>query len=306
MKTRSEIVSPTLGGQTCPSKTTRRTCNTDSCDVDCTLTDWSGWGTCSKACKATVHAEPGRMYRKRGIQTPVKGMGKCPMPHSKRRLESLSCNAHTCPENLKCEASMDLLVLLDGSGSLVAKEAFDAQVNVAKLLVENSTLDAPGDDVKAKFVRLGFMVYSDGVQVLAPVTGKKDDLTKALTAATWPAKGSDVDQGLLEANTAAKYFPHGSRLSTVLLFTDGSMSSVLDAYSAAKELRDSGVRLVVALVSEEIRGVTRYKLEKHACKIASKPCHDNLLIFSSWANVEAEARQLLVGVCPVLVGSDII
>jgi hypothetical protein len=307
MKTRSVLVAPTLGGDICPGKGQRRTCNSESCDVDCGLTEWTAWGACSKACRANEHSDAGRMYRKRHIRTPVKGKGKCPMPHSKERLEYQSCNFHTCPADIKCEANLDLLVLLDGGGGLMQKEAFDAQVNVAKILVKNSTLDTSGKDKKASLMRFGFIYYSDGYKLLSTLTGDKDELTKALGAATWDAKGADVGEALQDAKRVFRYTGGGSgtRLSTALLFTDGTASQASLAYEAARELRESGVRLFVALVSEEIRGVTRFKLEQNACAMASQPCRDNLEIFASWANVEKEARRLMVGACPTI-GSDLI
>lgn len=224
------------------------------------------------------------------------------MPHNKERLEYQECNANLCPDELKCGAALDLLVLLDGGGSLMYKESFEAQVNVSKLLVENSTLDQTGADEPLKTMRLGFVVYSDEHKILSRLSGTKDDLVKALDEATWPAKGANVGPALLMAQKLLQFEPRGtnSRLQTVLFFTDGSPSRVSEAEEMAKQLRNSGIRLVVALVNEEIRGVTRFKVENNACKIASQPCRDNLLVFSSWHNVEAEARRLMVALCPVI------
>jgi len=303
LKTRSVLVEPTGGGEMCPNKAQRKTCNVESCDVDCGLTEWTAWGPCTRACRAYEHSEPGRMYRKRNIHTPVKGKGKCPMPHSESRLQFQSCNFDPCPEVIKCDADLDLVMLLDGGGSLIMKESFDAQINFAKYMVDNSTLSGNADiDKPAEGMRFGFIHYSTGAKTLSALSGVKDDLDKALTGATWDAKGADVGEAIHQAKRVFRYAGGGAknRFSTLVLFTDGSPSRASLAVEAARELRDSGVRLVVALVSIPLRGEQRFKLEQKACELASQPCADNMLIFSSWANVEAEARRLMVGLCPVI------
>lgn len=63
-------------------------CNEQSCSIDCALSEWSDWSTCSAPCDA------GTSFRRRTIlQAPVGNGSACPAP----LFESIVCNAEPCP-----------------------------------------------------------------------------------------------------------------------------------------------------------------------------------------------------------------
>ncbi len=43
----------------------------------------------------------------------------CADVHDSSRLQPKICNAHECPAGLECASMIDLVVLMDGSGSLL-------------------------------------------------------------------------------------------------------------------------------------------------------------------------------------------
>jgi len=53
--TRNVIIHPTNGTE-CPPMRISRTCNTQGCPVDCELTPWESWGTCSAECNGGVRS----------------------------------------------------------------------------------------------------------------------------------------------------------------------------------------------------------------------------------------------------------
>eukprot|EP01128_Nolandella_sp_AFSM9_P000118 TRINITY_DN1019_c0_g2_i1.p1 TRINITY_DN1019_c0_g2~~TRINITY_DN1019_c0_g2_i1.p1 ORF type:complete len:835 (-),score=95.18 TRINITY_DN1019_c0_g2_i1:2-2281(-) len=60
-------------------------CNPQVCDVDCVVTDWGQWGSCSASC------DGGNQTRTRTVTTPATGAGTCPSLS-----ESTQCNDTPC------------------------------------------------------------------------------------------------------------------------------------------------------------------------------------------------------------------
>ena len=93
-RSRTVIKKSSNGGTACPTLTESRTCNSQACVVNCQVSDWSEWGTCSKTCGG------GTQSRTRTIIKPAENGGiACPIDLSENRL----CNCQACPVN--CEVS---------------------------------------------------------------------------------------------------------------------------------------------------------------------------------------------------------
>merc|ERR1719316_2574285 len=133
------------GGKECPANAEERLCNTGSCDVDCVLADWGGWSPCTKSCKWRSTAKPGSQKRNRGIKVASKGNGKCPKPLTRERYQHQMCNNFICPKDIKCVADLDVVMVLDGSGSLWYRwgprdRNFKLMQSFTKDLIENSEM----------------------------------------------------------------------------------------------------------------------------------------------------------------------
>lgn len=104
------------GGKLCGADSESVPCGVTSCDKDCTLAAWSGWSKCSKACGG------GFQQQHRRILTPASGLGNCYKEDSEQRLRYRRCNPDKCsPKSgalLKCAAKVDVVIMLDSSGSL--------------------------------------------------------------------------------------------------------------------------------------------------------------------------------------------
>jgi hypothetical protein len=86
-RTRTITTQPSIGGAACPDLTETQACNTNPCPVDCVVSDWSSWGTCSAACGG------GDQTRTRTITTqPSYGGAACP-----DLTETQACNTNPCP-----------------------------------------------------------------------------------------------------------------------------------------------------------------------------------------------------------------
>lgn len=77
----------TNGGKSCPTSSEKKACNTDACPVDCVVTPFGAWSTCSKTCGS------GTMARYRSVRiAPAFGGAKCPSLG-----ETKTCNTDSCP-----------------------------------------------------------------------------------------------------------------------------------------------------------------------------------------------------------------
>lgn len=93
------------GGQACNKDEMReeQTCNVNKCPVDCVVSGWSAWGSCSKTCAGKA---PGtrlfgaRQERTRYIVTPDKFGGRpCPVLTQTKLCALHPCGAHVCTTN---------------------------------------------------------------------------------------------------------------------------------------------------------------------------------------------------------------
>jgi len=136
-RSRPVFVEPLHEGEPCGETEEAVDCHMDACNVDCVLDEWTTWsddkeapggGQCSKACGG------GSARRTRPVQVPERGTGTCAGALDDERLQFKPCNSgpeHSCAEKLKvingedgkrtqliCDSQVDVVVLLDGSGSL--------------------------------------------------------------------------------------------------------------------------------------------------------------------------------------------
>lgn len=107
----------TKGGTPCGESSVTEACNMQACDADCELHGWTEWTpTCTKWCGG------GKQSRFRNILAPAMGKGTCSDSDSAKRLREKPCNTQPCTYNtsrvLTCDAKFDIVLLLDGSGSL--------------------------------------------------------------------------------------------------------------------------------------------------------------------------------------------
>jgi len=310
-RTRQMLTEPANGGQPCMEMSQGQQCNTGSCDVDCVLKDWSPWGICSKGCRAHTKASPGHHYRKRHIKTAVKGHGKCASPKSRERYEGKPCNEHLCPPSIRCAAAMDMVLVLDGSGSLYRSgpEAYrDVNYRRQKAFVEaiikNSEtrpFSVLEQEEKGKgpgnLMRFGIVQFATNEEPIVPaVTGDKEAILKALTAAKWPKGITMTHLGLQEAKQMFQYTPV-ERARTMVLITDGRATDRSATFEIAKSIRDTGILLKIVAVG---RGLSSDDL----CKMASPPCSDNVETALSWKKLLWRFNRFMVGICPQIAPGD--
>merc|ERR1719252_423804 len=101
------------GGEPCGDLSETQECNVFACDMPCELDpEWTEWSPCSKEC------DTGITVQTKGVMKPGGPQGQCWEWWEEERMQEAYCNDFPCPADLVCTAQLDMLVLLDGSGSV--------------------------------------------------------------------------------------------------------------------------------------------------------------------------------------------
>jgi len=275
------------GGKSCPGVEMRKACNVGSCSDPCTLKEWTPWSSCSRRCKFSKTSAAGRQRRIREVQgNPIQrgGASSCPPADDLMRLQARKCNNQVCPTGITCDASQDVVFLLDGSGD--PGEEFSDQVEFVSEVVEASS----------EKVRFGVLSYGKEVKILSRITADRNRIA-AMTAYTPPTGGTrDAVKGVAVGRTlfADPGGSGGPKIAVLLL--GGSPASYVNAKKASEELRSAGVRVVVGLVDDGSP-----QARTHACGLASSPCSANVEAVKSWRQMADEPGRFLTTICKDLV-----
>jgi len=299
-KTRSIIVKPQNGGMSCNTVTESRPCNTGSCDRDCTLTAWKKWKPCSVACGG------GMQQRVKHVLIPTRGDGKCPTASSEFRLEKRICNSKVCVGDEVCIADQDLIIAIDGSGSL-QEAGFGILKSWVNSLLGRYKTEYYGQDK----VRLGIVLFGNGVVMSdgktvspainsQPLTGDSAAVVKAVNDLPFKKGFTNMAQAFA---MAGDMFDKGSRAGAqhaVMIVTDGKPSFSFMTGQMAEQLQDKGIQRFFVVVSQDaitdksMSGIKNW---------ASQPWEANLLhVPGGLSMLEADpnmwATKALTKFCP--------
>jgi len=237
-RSRVPVTESENGGMTCGEATDPQQCNVESCDTPCDLGDWGDWTSCSAACGG------GYEYRFKDVVRDAGPTGHCPDPHDPERKQAWGCNTFSCPENLLCTDKQDLIVLMDGSGSL-GSDGFDAVKTFVADLFKKMSFGPTA-------TKGGAVVFSskDQVTMTSPMTEDGAALIAAVEGATWPFGSTETAAALSMADQMLHTTGRTevSRDDTfVLLITDGPPNNMKNAIATAEKLHERGQVIVLAV-----------------------------------------------------------
>mmetsp|Transcript_110959 Transcript_110959/g.254312 ORF Transcript_110959/g.254312 Transcript_110959/m.254312 type:complete len:936 (+) Transcript_110959:188-2995(+) len=283
MKRRSRNIEmyPASAGESCPPDSEEETCNAMSCDRDCLLNDWSPWRACTRAC------DGGMRWRSRTVKHGARGGGKCAKKFAKARYHTEKCNNDPCPRNATCIAKVDLILMIDSSGSM-GESGFKAQRQAVLGLLDSAHLN------NETGMQIGLIAYSKAVHVLSSLSANKADLVKAVGTMKFDAWTTNTGGAL---RTAAVML-QGSRkgvASVCQLWTDGRPSrpsSRLDALGSAEDLRRTCRVMVVSLRPA--------MPESFITPWVSHPHSANLISLKHPTEIADKVQQLWQATCPAL------
>jgi Ca-activated chloride channel family protein len=143
-------------------------------------------------------------------------------------------------------AGIDLVIALDASNSMLARDVKPSRLDRAKLEV-TALLD------RLKGDRVGLVVFAGDAFVQCPLTtdyAAARLFLRAVDPAGMPQQGTAIAAALLESKRVLEGGGRGPAAKAVLLITDGEDQQG-DALKAASETGDSGIRIYAVAVGSE-------------------------------------------------------
>lgn len=297
------------GGTPCQKGSETKTCMIQACDKDCDLADWTDWEPCSKMCNG------GTQRHSRPVTEARRGEGDCPDPNSEDRLGYKSCNQFSCnfllPQTrpiLKCKSKLDVVVLLDGSGSL-GQTGWDLSKKFAETFVSSLVGGEDG-------VSLAFMLFSGprtwpgvarcsstdptldmatdcNIRWISHFTTDIAKVEEEVKKMSWPQGSTLTSAALAEAASELTY-SRADANSIVVVITDGKPLSVRKTQMMSDSLRKKARLMYVP--------VGRYAPITEIMGMASSPRSDNVVIVKSFHDMTTPftMNSIIAGTCPVV------
>merc|ERR1719221_403551 len=295
-RTRAKTVEPENGGQPCPEQAETKTCNDFACNSDCILNDWTEWTLCSKAC------DVGHQERVKEVKIEARGLGTCEDPESEERMDFGECNTFDCSQLVKsgrttllCTEMLDLIIVLDGSGSLGwygweesqsmalklidSMQGGDTAVNVAVLLFSGPWSSRVYEKCTGMVVGDSVTAEECGITWASHYTNDTAAVRKAAAALKWPGRTTLTSYALAEARGELIQGRQDAK-SVVVVITDGKPMSNLRTGVAAADLKKEA-RLVWMPVGQGVKSSI-----EHMKHWASAPWQDNVLEIDTFATLD--------------------
>jgi hypothetical protein len=294
-RTRHVEVEPMHRGTPCEETSEAGACSMQACDRDCVLTTWTDWTSCSKEC------DTGITERRRGISVLAVGDGTCPADESVERYDHKVCNAVACVKTnpsptLQCESRLDVILVIDGSGSL-GQSGWAASVKGGAMLAR-----AFGGS-KAQ-VQLAVLLFSAKPTWLQHFSSDIEAGAVSIENAAWP-KSITRTADALNAARSELNLGRGDAQSVVIVITDGRPLSPRKTSIVVESLRRQARLIWVPVTKfafDAKTNATDFKNPDLARMKdwASYPKKDNFLPLASFQELEdpATMNDIIADVCP--------
>merc|ERR1719310_991791 len=188
-RSRNIEVEPDFKGKECGATTDTQMCNVDACNVPCELEDWGDWSTCSKACSGGIEV------RRKAILVPAKGTGYCAEDTDEERFEYRPClyggayvGLPACPPNLVCDSEIDMMLLMDGSGS-VGNKGFGKEKKFAEEFINRF-------EVSSEQTEVGIISFSWLITIGTQITDSTEDLMSVVDSTEWEGASTNTAAAL--------------------------------------------------------------------------------------------------------------
>jgi hypothetical protein len=294
-----------FNGKPCGKTSEAKACNAQACEADCDLSRWTKWSACSKAC------DGGTQKRTKFVKKQPLGDGKCPDQWSSKRLQYKKCNMNRCVvaagKSLTCHKRSDIVLLIDGSGSL-GKKGWDAEIKAAQTFVD-AFADSGGIAQMAVILYSGPRTWHRvrqcmggnakgvdtekicGIKTITHFTGDMGKVKQLITGLTWP-RGSTLTSLALMTAKAELSLGRKDAESTVVIITDGRPLSYRTTGIASRLLRKSARLLWVP--------VTQYAPLKFIKKWATRRWQENVVKIDSFDDLQKPdaVTRIIADMCP--------
>lgn len=230
-RSRGVAIEAKHGGLECENSEEMEQCNTHQCSQDCEYHDWEDWSACAPCGK-------GKRSRIRSF-TPAKfGGEEC---QKKFLNEKETCRVASCKDfkqkdgKLACDAYVDVILLLDSSGSLGSWGWKDVY-NFGKNFVTHFQMgNASGS--------LGILEYSRKTTWVQHLTEDYDEAFKSMAATKWDQSYTNTHTALAAARNEFVNGRKGAQ-PVIVVVTDGQPSKPLATKEEARQLNKAGIHVI--------------------------------------------------------------
>jgi uncharacterized protein YegL len=237
------------------------------------------------------------------VEIPIRGEGKCPKPASRARLQGQTCNTHACVGDEICVAKHDLVIAVDGSGSIKA-DGFKLVKNFTGELLKRYKVEYHAETT----MQIALLVFGNGVieedgsiskAVLLRELSTDLTATKEAAAAMEHQKGfTNMAQAFVLARKLLTQKGRGYAQSAVMTISDGKPSFLFETREQAKVLESKGIQRFMVGISE-FPGSDEWQLMK---ELASQPAFTNTVrvpgIDALQDGAGAFVEEAIVKFCP--------
>jgi len=305
-KTRMIKVHPKYDGEPCGEITETTACNMQACDQDCELRDWTEWSKCSKACGKGVKR------RRKFVETPAIGMGKCPGRRSNARFQFGKCNNGPCEAEqvkpLVCKSTVDVSLILDASGT-VGSDGWDKTKKFANLF--STSFEGIGTDAQLSFIAFSGPIEvakldactgkGEGqvdmdaickVKMVAPFGTALDAARSSLEGVSFMA-GTRLLSGAMEMARNELTLARKNSKKVVLIVTGSRPTKLAVTYMAARQLRRAADKIMFAAVDSNDQALGEY------ASWGSRPANENILNLANFDSLNTldTVNNLVTSIC---------
>lgn len=229
----------------------------------------------------------------------------CPTPQSKQRYGNKQCNTGPCVGDEICVAKQDLVVAVDGSGSLTA-DGFKVLKQYTKVLLKRYSNEYWGQPT----MRVGLVLFGNGVimpdgKTVSParlqhkLSGDLDSVRLAVDGLPYKKGFTNMAQALTMAENLFNLGGRKDAQQSVMLITDGKPSFAFMTNEMVEQLDDKNIMRYFVVVNSDGPNSDVMKQMKHW---ASAPWETNLIHVPGLIMLEADmdlwAERALTKFCP--------
>merc|ERR1719335_848428 len=200
------------------------------------------------------------------------------------RFEQKPCNDFKCDNNVACDSKVDLLLLLDGSGS-VRSRGFKKEKKFAEDLLSRMSIGEDG-------AKAGYIKFSKKIEIGSQMSFDETTLLADIDAEKFPARTTNTAEAL---STALDVLSGGGRAtaqSVVFVITDG-MPNDVEATAMMAEKVKKQARLVFVAVGKNLDMDALYSW-------ASFPPEMNVLTAPKFKKLKQYVGEFMADICPQL------
>merc|ERR1719324_790174 len=280
-RVRQPLTDAEHGGEPCGDLSETQECNVFACDMPCELDpEWTEWSPCSKECDTGITVQTKGVMKAGGPQ------GQCWEWWEEERMQEAYCNDFPCPSDLVCTAQLDMLVLLDGSGSVNwYGPGFEQERSFTKKLFELMSFGETG-------AKAGVILFSWEAELISPMTTDQAALLDAVEGMVWPHWSTDTAAALTMAKTELTNSGRpdvAKENRIVFLLTDGNANSMWSTRKAATDLKEVAT-LYVVIIGNNVN-------MRQAKKWPSYPWEEHLIKVEEFDLLEAQIETILADAC---------